>query len=98
MGHPDGFDYRDDDSPFDGVTGIVLAMWFGGANVEIDKVSRTPRSDGQGEAGEEGAGGGLVFEGGRGIAVARECDHLCGGTYARGVGDGVASSSPCRVV
>lgn len=88
VGDPDGLDDGEDDSSFDGIAGVVFAMWFGGADVEIDQVARTPRSDGQGESGEEGAGGGLVLEGGRGVAVAGECNHLCEGDDARRLATG----------
>lgn len=60
---------------FDRIARIVFSVGFGGADMEVDKVTGAPRSNRESETGEEGAGGRLFFEGGRGVIVAGDGDH-----------------------
>lgn len=76
MRDPGGLDDGEYDSAPNLAASIVFAVGFRRANEEVDDVARAPRSDGQGEAREEGAGRGLVFGGGgRGVVAIGEGDH-----------------------
>lgn len=90
VGDADGFHDGQVDGTSHGIASIVLAVGLGGPDVEIDEVAGTPRSDGQGEAGEEGSGGGLVIGAGSGGGVVGvgEGDHLVVGEAHGGFATG----------
>lgn len=96
MCDPDGLYDGQMDGALDRIARIIFPMGLGGADVEVNEVAGGPRSDRESETGEEGAGGGLFFEGGRGVIAARECDHLVSDGARGRLATHPAPSTACR--